>query len=125
MKRLKYTNKNQTQPTNLITRWMGQQKKSLKVSSTNIRGLNTASKREAKIHHLIDHLDSNVKIIIDAHATENTVNILKKEFKLKLAKYNITGNYSKDRGIIILLDKTSGYEISNLEPLDQTNTIPM
>ena len=98
-------------------------KTSIKVSSTNIRGLSKSNKLEAKMNHILDHLDSDIKIIIDAHSTENTVNNLRKEFKLKLAKYNITGKYSKDRGILILLNKTSGYEISNLELLDQTNTL--
>ena len=93
------------------------------MSSTNIRGLNNTNKQETKLNHILDHLDSDVKIIIDAHANENTVNNLKKDFKLKLAKYNITGNYSKERGILILSNKTSGYEISNLELLDQTSTL--
>ena len=73
--------------------------------------------------HILDHLDSDIKIIIDAHSTENTVNTLKRDYKIKLAKYNIHGNYSRERGILILLDKTSGYEITNLELLDKTNTI--
>ena len=51
------------------------------------------------------------------------MNNLKKEFKLKLAKYNITRNYSKEGGILIVSNKTSGYEISNLELLDQTSTL--
>ena len=64
------------------------------MSSTNIQGLNKTNKQETKLNHILDHLDSDVKIIIDAHANENIVNNLKKEFKLKLAKYNITGNWN-------------------------------
>ena len=40
-----------------------------------------------------------------------------------MAKYNIEGHYSKERGILILSKKTCGYEISSLELLDLTNTI--
>ena len=35
----------------------------------------------------------------------------------------MSGHYSKERGILILSNKTSGYEISNLELLDQTSTL--
>ena len=75
------------------------------------------------MNHILDHLDSDIKIIIDAHTTEYTVNNLRKEYKIKLAKYNIVGHYSRDRGILILSNKTSGYEISNLELLDKNNIL--
>ena len=40
-----------------------------------------------------------------------------------MAKYNIIGNFSKDRGIIVLTKKSSGYKSSNGKLIDQTNTL--
>ena len=45
--------------------------------------------------HILDHLDSKVKIITDAHTTEYTLNNLRKDYKIEIAKYNIEGHPSK------------------------------
>ena len=73
--------------------------------------------------HILNHLNTNVKIIIDAHTMEQTISNLRKDYKMDMDKYNIEGHYSKERGILILTNKSCGYEICNLGKLDQTNTL--
>ena len=63
--------------------------------------------------HILNHLDSEVKIIIATHTTEHTLNNLRKYFKIELAKYNIEGHLSKERGILILTKKSHGYPTLN------------
>ena len=60
---------------------------------------------------------------MDTHTTEYTIGQLRKEYKIEMAKYNIKGNFSKERGIIVLTKKSSGYKSSKLQLTDLTNTI--
>ena len=55
--------------------------------------------------HILKHLDTDVKVIVDTHTDEFTIGKLRKEYKIEMAKYNIIGNFSKDRGIIVLTKK--------------------
>ena len=73
--------------------------------------------------HILSHLDTDVKVIIDTHTDEHTLNNLRKEYKIEMAKYSIIGNFSKDRGIMVLTKKSSGYSCSNAKLIDQTNTL--
>ena len=40
-----------------------------------------------------------------------------------MAKYNIIGNFTKDRGIIVLTKKSSGYSSSNAKLIENSNTL--
>ena len=42
-----------------------------------------------------------------------------KKKKKMLSKFNIYGNFSKDRGVTILAKKSIGVSISNLEKIDE------
>ena len=69
--------------------------KNLKISYSNIQGLNKSNKLGAKMAHILDHLDSEVKIIIDAHTTKHTLNTLRKEYNTEITKYKIEGHLTK------------------------------
>ena len=71
----------------------------------------------------MSHLDIDIKVIIDSHTDEYTLNNLRKEYKIEMAKYSIIGNFSKDRGIMVLTIKSSGNSCSNAKLIDQTNTL--
>ena len=73
--------------------------------------------------HILTHLETDVKILVDTHADENTLGMLRKEYKIDMAKYNIIGNYSRERGVMILIKKSCGYTSSNLKLLDSSDTI--
>ena len=98
-------------------------KSSIKISCSNVRGLNKSPKLGSKMTHILSHLDTDVKVIVDTHTDEHTLSNLRKEYKIEMAKYNIIGNFSKDRGIIVLTKKSSGYISSNAKLIDQTNTL--
>ena len=49
----------------------------LKISCSNIRGLNNNAKTQIKMQHINQHLDSTIKIVVDAHA-DNTIDQLRK-----------------------------------------------
>ena len=67
-----------------------------------LSGLNPGPKLKFKIQHLLINLDSDIKIIIDAHSNENTINILRKDYKMQMAQYDIDGNFPNSRGILVL-----------------------
>ena len=70
----------------------GTKKHSLEISSSNIRGLNKSQSLGSKMSHILTHLVTEVKILVDTHADENTLGMLRKEYKIGMAKYNIIGN---------------------------------
>ena len=72
---------------------MGNKKNStVRISCTNIRGLSSKNKLPIKIIHLMKHLKSDIKIIIDAHADKTTIKLLNINYRLEMAQYNIFGN---------------------------------
>ena len=66
-------------------------KHSLKMSSSNIRGLNKSQALGSKMAHILTHLETDVKIMVDTHVDENTLCMLRKEYKFGMAKFNIIG----------------------------------
>ena len=98
-------------------------KRSLRISCSNVRGLNKSPKLGSKMTHILNHLDTDIKVIIDSHTDKYTLNKLRKEYKIEMAKYSIIGNFSKDRGIMVLTKKSSGYSCSNAKLVDKTNTL--
>jgi UDP-N-acetylglucosamine transferase subunit ALG13 len=73
------------------------EKQSLKISCTNIREVNKSRILGFKMAHIFNHLDTDVKIIVDSHTSEQTICNLRKDYKIKMAKYNIKGHYYKER----------------------------
>ena len=68
-------------------------------------------------------METDVKNLVDTHVDEYTIGMLRKEYKINMAKYNIIGNYSKEWGVMVLIKESCGYTSSNLKLLDLTNTI--
>ena len=58
--------------------------------------------------HILYHLDTDIKVIVDTHTTEFPLGQLRKDYKIEMAKYNIIGNFSKERGITVLTKKLVG-----------------
>ena len=73
--------------------------------------------------YILKHLDTNVKVIVDSHTDKFILGKLRKDYKIEMAKYNIIGNFTKDRGIIVLTRKSSGYSSSNAKLVEDSNTL--
>ena len=73
--------------------------------------------------HILKHLDTDIKVIIDSHADLNTLANLRKEYRIEMAKYEIIGNFTKERGIMVLTRKSCGYKISNSRMVKDSNTL--
>ena len=73
--------------------------------------------------HILKHLDTDVKVIIDSHTDNNTLGKLRKEYKIEMAKYDIIGNFTKDRGIMVLTRKSCGYQCTNVKMVRDSNTL--
>ena len=95
----------------------------LKITCSNLRGLNTGPKLAFKMQHLLRNLNSDIQIVVNSHCDDHTLNILKKEYKLELAQFNIDGNLVKNRGILVLTRKNSGYISKNFKIIDKDNAI--
>ena len=54
----------------------------LKISCSNIRGLNNNARTKMKMQHINQHLDSTIKIVVGWHAGSNTINQLKKNLTI-------------------------------------------
>ena len=69
------------------------------------------------------HLNSDIKIIVDAHADQTTIKLLNIDYRQEMAQYNIIGNESKARGVTVLIKKSCGYTTANVNLLDIENTV--
>ena len=88
----------------------------------NTRGLNSGNKLN-KNKHVLTNLDLDIKIIIDAHSDTTRIDNLRKGYKTRMAQYNTEGCFSKERGILILTWKATGYVILNIKLFDLPNTL--
>ena len=70
-------------------------KTKLKITCSNLRGLNSGPKLPFKMQHLLRNLNSDIRIVVDSHTDEQTLKALKKEYKLEMAQFNIDGNLVK------------------------------
>ena len=73
--------------------------------------------------HILKHLDSDVKLIIDSHTDNNTLGNLRKDYKTEMAKYEVIGNLTKHRGILVLIRKSCGYQCTNFKMVRNANTL--
>ena len=93
------------------------------LACTNIRSLcPNGKKSDLKIHAITD-IKADIHIIVDSRLDENGVKKWKKTQKRLFSKYNIHGNFSKDRGVTILAKKSIGVGISQVEKIDEKNTV--
>ena len=65
------------------------------------------------------HLHSDIKIIIDAHADQDTIKLLNINYRQEMAQYNVIGNESRKRGVTVLIKKSCGYTTANVKPTRQ------
>ena len=73
--------------------------------------------------HLMSHLDADVKILVDPHLDKDHLVKLKNRYKKYLSGYNVDGNYSLKRGVMVLISRACGYTYNNMILLDDTDTI--
>ena len=71
-------------------------KSKLTITCSNIRGLNKGPNLSYKIQHLLKNLNADVRIVVDSHCDNQTLQALKKEYKLEIAQFNIDGNLVKN-----------------------------
>ena len=95
----------------------------VRISCSNLRGLNSKNKLDVKINHLMVHLKSDIKIIVDAHADQDTIKVLNVKYRQEMAQYNVIGNESRKRGVTVLIKKSCGYTTANVNLLDKENTV--
>ena len=57
-------------------------KHSIQISCTNILGLNKYHTLGSKMAHIMTHLDTDVKILVATHADENTIGLLRNDYKI-------------------------------------------
>ena len=93
-------------------------KKSIKISCSNLWGLNSGPKVHFKMMHILSNLDSDIKIVIDSHCDDHTLNLLRKDYKLQMSQYDFNGNLTKNRGILVLTKKNCGFTAINLKIID-------
>ena len=75
------------------------------LACTNIRSLcPNGKKSDLKIHAITD-IKADIHIIVDSRLDENGIKKWKKTQKRLFSKYNIHGNFSKDRGVTILVNR--------------------
>ena len=75
------------------------------------------------MQHFNKHLDSTIKIIVDAHTDHNTIKQLRMHYKIELSQYDINGNFAKHKGILVLTKNLSGYTTTNFRLIDETDTL--
>ena len=87
----------------------------LKITCSNLQGSNTGPKLALKMKHSLRNLNSDICIVVNSHCDDHTLNILKKDYKLELAQFNIDGILVKNQGILVLTKKNSGFISKNLK----------
>ena len=71
-------------------------KSTLKITCSNLRGLNAVQKLPFKMEHLLKNLNWDIRVVVDSHCDDHTLDMLKKDYKLELAQFKIDGNLIKN-----------------------------
>jgi len=53
----------------------------IKTCCPNVRGLNKSPILGSKMTHILSHLDTDIKVIVDTHTDKHTLHQLRKEYK--------------------------------------------
>ena len=93
------------------------------VGMTNIRSLCPEGKKANLKLKTITDISADIHVIVDSRLDQSGLKKWRKSHKQALSKYNIYGNYSKDRGVIILAKRSIGVTISNVVKVDEKNTV--
>ena len=80
-------------------------KSTLKITLSNLRVLNAGPKLPFKMQHILKNLSSHIQVVIDSNCDDQTLNILRKDYKLEVSQFNIGGSLTKNRGILVLTKK--------------------
>ena len=90
---------------------------------TNIRSLCPDGKKASLKLNTIIKLNADIHIIIDSRLDEIGLKKWRKSHKQTISRFNIYGNYSKTRGVTILVKRNIGVTISNVVKVDDKNTV--
>ena len=93
------------------------------VGMTNIRSLCPEGKKANLKLKTITDVNADIHVVVDSRLDQSGLKKWRKSHKQALSKYNIYGNYSKDRGVIILAKRSIGVTISNVVKVDEKNTL--
>ena len=96
-------------------------KSTISILSTNIRGLASGTREEAKKLKAIFDLGADINIIIDSHLDSNKLRTLMRGNSQLLSRYTHQGSLSRLRGIDIFTKKSCGVKIKNLSILQSGN----
>ena len=103
-----------------------QRKKTLSEFSlcmTNINSLCPNGKKADLKLHTITKQNSDIHIIVDSRIDDSGIKKWRKVQKKIISRYEIFGNFSKDRGVTIFAKKNIGVTISKIELIDTTITV--
>ena len=90
---------------------------------TNINSLCPNGKKADLKLHTITKQNSDIHIIVDSRIDDSGIKKWRKVQKRIISRYDVFGNFSKDRGVTIFAKKNIGVTISNIELIDTTNTV--
>ena len=90
---------------------------------TNINSLCPNGKKADLKLHTITKQNSDIHIIVDSRIDDSGIKKWRKVQKRIISRYEVFGNFSKDRGVTIFAKKNIGVTISNIELIDTTNTV--
>ena len=87
------------------------------------KGFKCQSKITFKMQHLLRNLSSDIRVVVDSHCDDHTLDRLKKDYKLEPAQFNIDGNLVKNRGILVLTKKNCGFISKNFKVINKDNAM--
>ena len=96
---------------------------SLRISTTNIRGLGVGGPNEGKKLNCLLDLKTDLTIITDSHADLTKLNSLKSNNRQLLSQYDLIGHNSLKRGVTVMIKHSSGCTVEKLTELDCTDTL--
>ena len=89
----------------------------IRICTTNIRGMKIGTEREAHKLQTVINTNSDVVILIDHHLDQLKLASLTKNNRQILSKFTIHGTPSLKRGILVLVKKSCGCKITNVQSL--------
>ena len=97
-------------------------KSTISILSTNIRGLASGTREEAKKLKAIFDLGADINIIIDSHLDSNKLRTLMRGNSQLLSRYTHQGSLSRLRGIDIFTKNPVGSKLKTYQSSNQEIT---
>ena len=88
---------------------------SIRISTTNIRGLGVGGPNEGKKLNCLLALQTDLTVITDSHADLTKLNSLKSNNRQLLSQYDLIGHNSLKRGVTIMIKRSSGCTVEKLQ----------